>query len=182
MQEICIKKSLKITPMQIGGNSTKVHLILNGNLDTYTSPDFQSHINSLIHSGTVYLIFNCSGLSYISSTGIGAFTAFLKHLKQKNGDMVLYGITGRVMEIFQILGFAKFFKVASNLDEALRLLKGESIKSEQYQSSARQSVFPLIVHCPHCTKRLKTVRPGRFMCSGCDTTFSVDEKGNIGTD
>jgi len=82
MEEIIIKDSLKITPMQIGGDNSKVQLILNGYLDTYNSPEFQSHINSLIESGVGYLIFNCNGLSYISSTGIGACTSYLKQLKK----------------------------------------------------------------------------------------------------
>ena len=83
MEEITIKDSLKITPMQIGGDPNSVQLILNGYLDTYNSPEFQSHVNSMINSGTLNILFNCDGLNYISSTGIGAFTAFLKLLKQK---------------------------------------------------------------------------------------------------
>ena len=74
MEEITIKDSLKITPMQVGGAADKVQLVLNGYLDTYNSPEFQSHVNSLINSGINTIIFNCNGLNYISSTGIGAFT------------------------------------------------------------------------------------------------------------
>jgi anti-sigma B factor antagonist len=125
MEEITIKDSLKITPMQVGGDGETVQLILNGYLDTYNSPEFQSHVNGLINSGVKYILFNLSGLNYISSTGIGAFTSFMKILKQKKGNMVLLGIQEKVMEVFQLLGFTKFFKIATTLDEALSFLKAE---------------------------------------------------------
>jgi len=124
MEEITIKDSLKITPMQVGGSGDIVQLILNGYLDTYNSPEFQSHVNELINSGMKFILFDLSDLNYISSTGIGAFTSFMKILKQKKGSMVLMGIQEKVMEVFQLLGFTKFFKIASTLDDALSILKG----------------------------------------------------------
>ncbi len=125
MEEITIKDSLRISPMQVGGDRETVQLVLNGYLDTYNSPEFQSHINELINSGVRQIIFNLSGLSYISSTGIGAFTSFMKSLRQKKGNMVLFGLQEKVLEVFSLLGFTKFFKIGTDLDEALLLLRGE---------------------------------------------------------
>ena len=125
MEEITIKDSLRVSPMQVGGDRETVQLVLNGYLDTYNSPEFQSHINELISSGVRHIIFNLSGLSYISSTGIGAFTSFMKSLRQKKGSMVLFGLQEKVLEVFSLLGFTKFFKIGTDLDEALLLLRGE---------------------------------------------------------
>ncbi len=174
MEEITIKDSLKITPMQVGGEGETVQLILNGYLDTYNSPEFQSHINTLINSGIRYIIFNCNGLNYISSTGIGAFTAFLKVLKQKKGDMVLFGLQDKVMEVFQLLGFTKFFKIVSDLDGALG-----AFKEEAPVNAGQGSHFPKIFECPFCGKKLKTSKPGKFKCSGCDGIIVMDEGGNV---
>ncbi|RKX96394.1 MAG: anti-sigma F factor antagonist [Spirochaetes bacterium] len=180
MEEIVIKDSLKITPMQIGGDSSKVQLILNGYLDTYNSPEFQSHINSMIESGVRYLIFNCNGLTYISSTGIGAFTSFLKQLKQKKGDMVLFGLQSKVMEVFELLGFTKFFKIASDFDEATEMLTGEKTEEKQQgKTSEKTDMFPLIFQCPYCGKKLKTSKPGKFKCSGCGGIFTVSDDGKV---
>ncbi len=180
MEEITIKDSLKITPMQVGGDSNSVQLILVGYLDTYNSPEFQSHINGLINSGIQTIIFNCNGLNYISSTGIGAFTSFLKLLRQKKGDMVLYGLQKKVVEVFQLLGFTKFFKIAADLDDALRMLQGgESNEQPQELQSAQEGIFPLVFECPHCGKKLKTSKPGKFRCSGCKGVITVNEQGDI---
>jgi anti-sigma B factor antagonist len=178
MDEITIKDSLKITPMLVGENSSTVQLVLNGYLDTYNSPEFQSHINGMINSGMQCIIFNCNGLNYISSTGIGAFTAFLKLLKQKKGEMALFGLQKKVMEVFQLLGFTKFFKIGSSFEEALGMTKGE-VKVEQKPAAEAKPLFPLIFHCPHCDKKLKSSKPGKFRCSGCKGVIEVDEKGTV---
>jgi anti-anti-sigma factor len=193
MEEITIKDSLKITPMQVGGGGKTVQLILTGYLDTYNSPEFQSHVNSLIDSGVERIIFNCNGLNYISSTGIGAFTAFLKNLKGQKGDMVLFGLQSKVLDVFQLLGFTKFFKIAENLDTALGLLAqetGDSAATGQ-QSPDESSggiqvaaeagdVFPLVFECPHCGKKLKASKAGKYRCSGCKGIIQVDEQGSVG--
>ena len=137
-------------------------------------------INSLIESGVGYLIFNCNGLTYISSTGIGAFTSFLKQLKQKKGDMVLFGLQGKVMEVFELLGFTKFFKIASDLDEALEMLSGDKIKGRGTEDKVTtKAIFPLIFQCPYCGKKLKTSKAGKFKCSGCNGIFTVSEDGEV---
>ena len=180
MEEITIKDSLKIIPMQVGGDGSSVQLILTGYLDTYNSPEFQNHINGLINSGIKTIIFNCNGLNYISSTGIGAFTSFLKLLKQKKGDMVLYGLQKKVMEVFELLGFTKFFKIAVDLDDALRMLQADGSDGQpQGSHGTQEGVFPLIFECPHCSKKLKTSKPGKFRCSGCKGVVAVNQQGEV---
>ncbi len=188
MEEITIKDSLKITPMQVGGDGKTVQLILTGYLDTYNSPEFQSHVNQLIDTGVRRIIFNCNGLNYISSTGIGAFTAFLKNLKQQKGDMVLFGLQNKVLDVFQLLGFTKFFKIADDLDSALGMLEGVFAPASSPQreekpaaeaAPAPSSAFPSIFECPHCSKKLKASKPGKYRCSGCSGIIKVDEQGTV---
>jgi len=183
VEEIIIKDSLKITPMQVGGDGKTVQLILTGYLDTYNSPEFQMHVNQLIDSGINRIIFNCNGLNYISSTGIGAFTAFLKNLKQKKGDMVFFGLQNKVLDVFQLLGFTKFFKIADDLDSALGTLEGTGIGAPAGGPAAAEagstSLFPLIFECPHCAKKLKASKPGKYRCSGCSGIIKIDEQGTV---
>jgi anti-anti-sigma factor len=76
---------------------------LNGYIDTYNSSFFQKQITKLIDAGFKNLIFNCSSLTYVSSTGIGSFTVFLKMVRPKGGDIVLLEIQSKVYEVFQLL-------------------------------------------------------------------------------
>ena len=118
------------------------------------------------------MIFHCSGLNYVSSTGIGSFTAFLKAVKPRGGDLVLLEIQPKVYEVFQLLGFSQFFNIKDNLDEAIEFFTkgGTKVESE---------VFPKIFKCPICSKKLKAVKAGRFRCSECKTILAIDNNGQV---
>ena len=71
-------ESLKINLERITDISEGLVLYLNGYIDTYNSSFFQKKVSKVVEAGYTKLIFNCSALNYVSSTGIGSFTAFLK--------------------------------------------------------------------------------------------------------
>lgn len=162
--------SLKIRLQKIDANC--LALYLTGYIDTYNSNFFQKRVGKAIDSGYSKLIFNCGGLNYVSSTGIGSFTAFLKAVKPRGGDIVLLEIQPKVYEVFQLLGFSQFFNIKDNLDDATAFFKqGAQISS--------QAVFPKIFSCPICTKKLKASKPGRFRCSECKTILAIDNSGQV---
>ena len=66
--------SIKIRLQKIDQNG--LALFLTGYIDTYNSNFFQKRVGKAIDAGFSRLIFNCGGLNYVSSTGIGSFTAF----------------------------------------------------------------------------------------------------------
>lgn len=146
-------------------------LYLNGYIDTYNSNFFQKRIAKVVEAGYVNLIFNCAALNYVSSTGIGSFTSFLKMVKPKGGDVVLLEIQPKVYEVFQLLGFSQFFNIRSNHDEAVAFFtNGEGVVPE---------VFPAIVSCPVCQKKLKATKAGRFRCSGCKSIIAINADAEV---
>lgn len=163
--------SLKIDLKRIDGVSNGIVLSLTGYIDTYNSNSFQKRVQKSIDAGFVNLAFDCKGLNYVSSTGIGSFTTFLKMLKQKKGGLVLFEVQAKVLEVFQLLGFSTFFTIKSNAEEA----------EQHFMSSGEISsvYFPQIFDCPICAKKLKAVKPGRFRCSECKTILAVDETGHV---
>lgn len=163
--------SLKITLEKVAEVSNCLTIHLNGYIDTYNSSFFQKRIAKVVEAGYVNLIFNCSALNYVSSTGIGSFTAFLKLVKPKGGDIVLLEIQPKVFEVFQLLGFSQFFNIKSSYAESLELFKSGS--------PAVNAVFPVIFSCPVCSKRLKATRSGRFRCSECKSILTVDTQGQV---
>ena len=170
---IVIKDSLRMQLQKSTDDSSLITLNLKGFLDTYNSADFQREVNRLIESGYIKILFNCSELNYVSSTGIGAFTSFLKSVKQKRGDVVLSFLQPKVYEVFQLLGFSKFFNITTSLDEAGQILSG------QKQEEKVTSNFPNIFRCPICKKNLKASRAGRFRCSECKTILNIDEESHV---
>jgi len=118
-------ESLTIKLENVPGVEGSLAIILNGRIDTDNSAYFQKHIQKLVESGFKRLIFDCAGLDYVSSTGIGSFTSFLKLLKPRGGDMVLLEIQPKVFEVFQLLGFSQFFTIKRSLEEAIVFFNSE---------------------------------------------------------
>lgn len=150
-------------------NCLTIYLI--GYIDTYNSSFFQKRIARVVEAGYVNLIFNCASLNYVSSTGIGSFTAFLKMVKPKGGDVVLLEIQPKVYEVFQLLGFSQFFNIKDSMGDAVNFFKNGA--------QVEESVFPKIFSCPVCSKRLKATRSGRFRCSECKSILAIDQQGSV---
>ncbi len=164
-------ESLKISLEKINDVQNCVTIYLNGYIDTYNSNFFQNRISKIVEAGFTNLIFNCSALNYVSSTGIGSFTSFLKMVKPKGGDIVLLEIQPKVFEVFQLLGFAQFFNIMESSSEAVNFFRNEK--------SNKSGIFPKVFSCPVCSRRLKATRPGRFRCSECKSILAINEQGQI---
>ena len=74
-------ESLKIRLQRVDAVDGCLVLYLTGYIDTYNSNFFQKRVTRAIDGGFIRLIFSCAGLNYVSSAGIGSFTAFLKAVK-----------------------------------------------------------------------------------------------------
>ncbi len=164
--------SLKIRLQKIDNVDGCLVLYLTGYIDTYNSNFFQKRVTKAVEGGYTKLIFNCGGLNYVSSTGIGSFTAFLKAVKPRGGDLVLLEIQPKVYEVFQLLGFSQFFNIKDNLNEAIDFFGTTA-------PSGGTDIFPKIFQCPICSKKLKATKSGRFRCSECKTILAIDNTGQV---
>jgi anti-anti-sigma factor len=165
-------ESLKIRLEKVSQVTGCLVLHLSGYIDTYNSNYFQKRVAKAIEAGFIQLVFHCGGLNYVSSTGIGSFTAFLKSVKPRGGDLVLLEIQPKVYEVFQLLGFSQFFNIKESLDDAISFFSNGA-PGEQV------SLFPKVFSCPICSKKLKALKPGRFRCSECKTILAIDNLGQV---
>ena len=166
-------ENLKIRLRKIPELEKGLVLIFSGYIDTYNAKYFNKKINMVIEAGYTKLIFYCKDLNYVSSTGIGSFVTFLKQLKAKGGDIVLFDVQLKVLEVFQLLGFSQFFAVKENYKDSIEyFLTGAAVDE-------KTSLFPLLFSCPRCSKNLKTVKPGRFRCSECKAILVINDTGQV---
>ncbi len=163
--------SLRISIEKVDSVPNCLLLYLNGYIDTYNSSFFQKRISKAVETGFINLVFNCAALNYVSSTGIGSFTAFLKLVKPKGGDIVLLEIQPKVYEVFQLLGFSQFFNIKDTTEDAINFFKQEAV--------VKNDVFPKIFSCPVCSRKLKATKAGRFRCSECKTILAIDNSGQV---
>lgn len=147
-------------------------LYMKGHIDTYNSSGFISKVNMAIGAGFKNLIFHFGDITFVSSTGIGAFTAFIKAVKPQGGDLAMLKIQPRIYAVFQILGFSKFFNILDDLDEAVNSLS-------ENDPRLSDDLFPKVFRCPICSKNLRASKAGRFRCGECKTIIAIDANAHI---
>ncbi len=163
---------LELKFQKVGSVPECVVVTMKGYIDTYNTPHFEKQMQKAVQAGYCRLIFDFSGITYISSTGIGAFTGFLKAVRPRGGDLVLVGMIPRVFEVFQLLGFTSFFNIEKSIEEAVEMLK---IQSRQ----GVEGPFPKIFACPICAKKLRASKAGRFRCSECKSILVIGQTGQV---
>ena len=80
-------------------------LILNGRLDSLTSPDVEQIFLQMAERFEK-LTLNMEGVEYISSAGLRIIKRLYMAMTKKNGTLVLINVRKMVMEVFEITGFA----------------------------------------------------------------------------
>lgn len=96
-------------------------LNIDGRIDTSNFSAFEKEIDQLFHDGVKNLIFNCSGLNYISSSGLRVFLVAQKKTILLKGKLHLCNMQSSIKEIFAISGFSNIFNIFDTLEEALEL-------------------------------------------------------------
>lgn len=84
-------------------NGTEMTLALSGRLDTTTAPQLEAELKQSI-SGIDSLIFDFTGLEYLSSAGLRVLLSSQK-VMNKQGKMVIKNINDTIRDVFDVTGF-----------------------------------------------------------------------------
>lgn len=95
--------------IKINQEKDSVTIMPIGRLDTITAPEFEQEIKKYISISNLHVDFK--ELDYISSAGLRVLLAAYKTIKKHGGTMKLYHLNDQVMEVFEITGFKKIFKL-----------------------------------------------------------------------
>ena len=90
-------------------NGTALTLLLEGRLDTATSPELEAVLKESL-DGVKELCFDFENLTYISSSGLRVLL-YARKTMSKQGDVKLTGVSAPIMEIFDVTGFSDFFTI-----------------------------------------------------------------------
>lgn len=84
-------------------------LLLEGRLDSATSPDTQQILDQLSERFD-HLVLDMAGLEYISSAGLRVLKHTHMVMRKKNGSLALRNVNKMVMEVFEMTGFVGLLK------------------------------------------------------------------------
>ena len=86
-----------------------VTAILEGRLDTAAAPETEKEIQPLYDLTGQTIVFDCSKLEYISSSGLRIFLGVLKNAKPKGSRVSIIGLNPDLKNIFAMTGFNHLF-------------------------------------------------------------------------
>ncbi len=93
---------------------------VDGVIDTTTSGELESVIDSLLKRQRYGIIIDLAGVDYISSAGWGIFISRIKEVRSNNGDIKLANMVPNVFEIYELLEFDKVLRAYNSVDDARR--------------------------------------------------------------
>jgi anti-anti-sigma factor len=93
---------------------------VDGRIDTTNATAFEAKLTELIDGGAAKILVDCSGLNYISSSGLRVFLVIQKKLGAGTGRFKLCSLQPGIREIFDISGFSTILSVFPNQEAALK--------------------------------------------------------------
>lgn len=97
---------------------TKV-VMLDGKLDTNSTPPAEAEVNSLMDAGATKVLINFEKVSYISSSGLRFLLATAKRLKGTSGELKVCTLNEMATEVFQLSGFSAIIGIFDTEADAL---------------------------------------------------------------
>lgn len=88
-------------------NESELTVALKGRLDTTTAPQLEAELQL---EDVTALKFDFTELEYVSSAGLRILLAAQK-VMNKQGTMVLTGVSDEIMEVFEITGFSDILTI-----------------------------------------------------------------------
>lgn len=107
IKEIRIKSNLLLKVLSHESGSLVIGVV--GVVNHLNSYNFQCELVKLIQTD-LKIALDCAELSYISSSGIGAFIFVKKKLKDIGGDLLLINIGQKVQSIINSMGVKDFIR------------------------------------------------------------------------
>lgn len=97
-------------------------LQLEGSLDNSTVSMLETHLNGALDTKPALLVFDLTGLKFVTSTGIRAFVLAAKRQKANQGQTSFTNLQPQIKEVFAIMGSLpdmRVFKDQAELDAYL---------------------------------------------------------------
>ena len=113
-----------IKRLQEGGNDI---IAIIGEIDASSSIELDLTIAKSVGEGFAKILVDCHALEYISSAGLGVFMSYIEEFRDKNIQMVLFGMKEKVANTFSILGLADLLHICNSKEEAKKLVDELSV-------------------------------------------------------
>jgi anti-sigma B factor antagonist len=98
-------------------------IFLDGDLDAFSSGNMDKALLLACKSMKPHIWIDCRNLNYISSSGLGIVLYYMQQFKDNKQSLVLFNMSSKVKDVFQILGIDVLLTILPSREEALQLVK-----------------------------------------------------------
>ena len=120
--------TIKFDLSRIQGIPQGVCLKLIGYGDIYNTPYLARHFQKLLDSCLTRVVLDMRECTYMGSYPVGRTIWFIKELKNRGGDLTVFGMVKTVREVFDLLGVIGFTNEVENYQEGVEFLKTSLIE------------------------------------------------------
>ncbi len=99
-----------------------INIAIKGRLDAATSPAAEETIQQAIAGDENRLLFDFSGLEYLSSGGLRIILGAAKEIRRREGKIALCSLNSYVNEIFEVSGFSAMIPIKDSVEDGLEHL------------------------------------------------------------
>ena len=97
---------------------TAVHLILSGDLDSFSVNLLRERVNRLFESGYYNIIVDLSNVGFVDWAGLGQLVSALKMAVHHGGDLIIVGPNESVKDLLKITKLDTIFRRFETVEEA----------------------------------------------------------------
>ncbi|MCI3280251.1 STAS domain-containing protein [Synechococcus sp. PCC 6717] len=90
---------------------------LSGILGGSQAQEFRQTVSEQAQAGVQVLLLDCSNVTFIDSSGLGALVVALKTLRAAGGQLYLCGVPKQMMMLFELTSMDKVFHILKDEEE-----------------------------------------------------------------
>ena len=92
---------------------------VNTDLGRYEADDLRETLDELVSQKVQKIVVNLGGVQRINSTAVGTLVSVARQLREKDGDLKIYGLADNIQRTFDIIGAASILEIYDSESSAL---------------------------------------------------------------
>ena len=93
--------------------------VLEGRIDTQGAVDMDLALQAAVSEEKYRMVLDMAEVRYIGSAGLRTLADVLTKNREVQGDLKLVAVNQKVLRVFRIIGFDRFFSIYDTLEAAL---------------------------------------------------------------
>lgn len=91
--------------------ATETVVQIEGRVDTITAPELQNQVAPFWGEAGITLVFDCTNLEYVSSSGLRVILSSHKMVVSKGGKFILRNLSKEVRQVIDLTGFSRILTI-----------------------------------------------------------------------